>query len=372
MISRRTLLAGSLAAGAGPRLLRRAVAAEPIRMLLWWDYVGPEDIERYREQTGGDLFIRGIGANDEIFTFLRAGRNRYSVISPHQGLIGLLHELDLIQPINPAKLPHLSEIDPRFNDDRWFLIDGERYGVPLAYGSSPLVYNAATLPTPPAEWRDLLSPDYIGKLAMIDDGLGHLMHWSHALGFPDPSELTRDHLTELLAQLTVMKRSQVRLFTDSLGEMATALVRGEVLATTTGWEGLPLVEEAQGGDLRLAHPLPGDYGYIHALCIPADAPDVAGAHRFIDFMLQAEQQASLANRVKRAVINQEAVPLLAEPVRALYNYADLDAMLSLSPVLSFPPMTSPDGVATYLDWIQGWERIRLVKSKYASPTPTPG
>ena len=377
MISRRHLLGASLGAPlvatlGSPRSLA-AQGPEPIRMLLWWDYVTVETMDAYRAATGGELFVRGIGANDEIFTFLRAGRNRYSVVSPHQGVVRDLYDVGLIQPLDPAKLPRLAEVDPHFNDDRWFMIGEQRYGVPLTFGSSPLVYSAKHLPEPPAEWTDLFDQAFAGKLAMLDDGLGHLMHWSSALGLPDPSELTPNNLSRLLARLTTLKRDNVGLFSPSLGEITAALVRGDVLATTTGWEGIPMLPEAEGGDLRLAHPQPADYSFLHCLCIPADAPDVEGAHRFIDFMLSAEQQAALAMRVKRGVVNLAAVPLLSEPVRAYFDYDNLDATLTRSPLRSFPPTNeaSSDGIATYVDWVNGWERIRLVKMESVEPTPTP-
>ena len=345
---------------------RGARAAEPVRCLLWWDYITGETIEQFRAATGMDLFARGIGANDEIFTFLRAAPGRYSVVSPHQGLIRGLLDVGLLQPINPAKLPHLAEVDPRLDDDRWFTIDGRRYGVPLVYGTSPLVTSATTMPTPPAGWEELRSRAYRGKLGMLDDGLGHLFHWGGALGYPDPAAMTLDELTDLTADLVALKRDQVRIFTPSIGVIAAALASGEILAATTGWEGLPLVPEAAEGELRLSHPAPRDYGYLHALCIPADAPDVDGAHRMIDFMLQADQQAALATRVKRGVVNLGALPMLHDTVAPYIGHPDLDATLAASPVTAFPPLTGrEEGKATYVDWVNAWERVRLTASRNA-------
>ena len=367
MVNRRRVMVGMGAAAATPLLGRRAgSAAEPVRCLLWWDYVNNETIEQFQAATGAGLFVRGIGANDEIFTFLRAAPGRYSVVSPHQGLIRGLHDVGLIQPMDPAKLPHLAEIEPRFNGDRWFMVEGRRYGVPLVYGTSPLVSSAATLPTPPARWEELTTKAYRGKLGMLDDGLGHLSHWSAAIGLPDPAAMTLDDLAELTTDLVALKRDQVRIFTTSIGELAAGLASGEILATTTGWEGVPLLPEAAGSELRLSHPAPRDFGYVHALCIPAGAPDVDGAHRVIDFLLQADQQAALAARVKRGVVNLKALPLLDDRVASYVGYPDLDTALAASPITSFPPLTGrEEGRATYVDWVNAWERVRLTASKNA-------
>ena len=366
MVSRRGVMAGVGAAASGALLGRRVRGAEPVRCLMWWDYVTVETVDQYRAATGGELFARGIGANDEIFTFLRAAPGRYSVVSPHQGLIPGLLDAGLLQPVDPVKLPRLAEVDPRLNDDRWFLVDGQRYGVPLVYGNSPLVTNAETLPTPPASWDELTSDAYTGKLGMLDDGLGHLSHWSAALGYPDPAAMTLDDLSEVTKALIALRRDQVRLFTPWVGEIAAGLASGELLATTTGWAGMPLLPEAAGADLRLSHPGPRDYGYLHALCIPAGAPDVEGAHRVIDFMLGVDQQAALAARVKRGVVNLGALPMLDATVGPLVGYEDLNATLAASPITSFPPLTGrEEGKATYVDWVNAWERVRLTASKNA-------
>ncbi len=366
VMSRRRVIAG-MGAAISPLLGRRVgAAAEPVRCLLWWDYITRETIDQFRAATGDDLFARGIGANDEIFTFLRAAPGRYSVVSPHQGLIRGLLDVGLLQPIDPAKLPHLAEVEPRFDGDRWFAIDGQRYGVPLVYGSSPLVTSAKTLPTPPAAWEELRSKAYRGKLGMMDDGLGHLFHWSAALGYPDPSVLSLEDLAEVTAALVALKRDQVRIFTTSVGELAAGLASGELLAATTGWAGMPLLPEAAEGELGLSHPAPRDYGFVHALCIPAGAPDVDGAHRVIDFLLRADQQAALAARVKRGVVNLGALPLLDAMVAPYVGYPDLDATLAASPITAFPPLTGRDeGKATYVDWVNAWERVRLTASKNA-------
>ena len=365
MIDRRRVLAGTAGVAAASLSPRRPVsAAEPVRCLLWWDYVDGETIGQFRAATGGDLFARGIGANDEIFTFLRAAPGRYSIVSPHQGVVRGLHDVGLLQPIDPAKLPHLAEVAPRFDGDRWFAVDGRRYGVPLLYGTSPLVTSAATLPEPPAGWDELTGRAYRGKLGMMDDGLGHLLHWSHALGYPDPAAMTPADLAAVTTQLIALKRDQVGIFTTSIGEIAAGLASGDIRATTTGWEGMPLLPEATGADLRLSHPSPGDVGFVHALCIPAGAPDVDGAHRVIDFLLQADQQAALARRVKRGVVNLSALPLLDPTIVPYVGYPDLDATLLASPIASFPPLDdAASGVATYVDWVNAWERVRLTASK---------
>ena len=64
---------------------------------------------------------------------------------------------------------------PIFRNDPNINVDGKLYGVPFTWGGGPMVYDPAVIPTPPASWKDLLKPEYTGKVGMMDDPLGNMM-----------------------------------------------------------------------------------------------------------------------------------------------------------------------------------------------------
>jgi spermidine/putrescine-binding protein len=349
MIDRRRLLAGAAIA---PLVLRRpARATEPLRLLGWFNYIDQGVIDRFRVLSGIEVQLFTIGAYDEIFTQLRAGGlGFYSIIAPHHGLLPLLHRNGFVQPLDLNRIPRFPELNPRFFLPETTEIDGARYAVPLVFGTSPCIYNAALLPEPPAAWTDLDSPVFDGKVGMFDDGLGHFMQWGRVASTAtaprlDPSEFER---TVLL--LTSLKRNRVSHFTPFVNDLVAQLASGKAVVTTTGWEGMLFLPEAAGVDLRIARPAPGDYSWV----------------QFIDFMLSPEEQAALSMRIVRGVVHPGAGALIPEPLHSQLGYPDLDAVLAHSPILDFPPISeTADNAATYLDWVSSWERIRLIKSQAA-------
>ncbi|MER3437209.1 MAG: hypothetical protein C4346_06250 [Chloroflexota bacterium] len=112
--------------------------------------------------------------------------------------------------------------------------------------------------------------------------------------------------------------------------------------------------------MRITHPAPGDYSFCDNLCIPAEAPHVDLAHALINHFLAPESQAALMSRLLRGTVSRAAVPLLSETARGLYDYEDLDAVFAVSPLRGFPPLTDEgNGIATYVDWVKAWERVRF-------------
>jgi spermidine/putrescine transport system substrate-binding protein len=365
MINRRRLIA---AAAVTPLVLRRTAAGqEPLLVLGWEGYVDPPTIERFRDRTGLEIVLETIGAYDEIFERLRAGGvHQYSVVAPHHGLTAALHAAGLIQPLDLNQIPRLAEIDPHFSLPETTEIDGTRYAAPLLFGTCPAIYNADLLPEPPANWADLDSDAYTGKVAMLDDSFSHFNLWGRAVGAAKAPVLSADEMDATATILTNLKQDRVSHFTPFPHDLVAQLANGKAVISTTGWEGLTLLPERGAANLKIARMAPGDFSFVQTLAIPSAAPMRDAAHQFIDFMLSPEEQAALANRTTRGIVHPAAVGLIAEPVRSLTDYANLDAAFAQSPILPFPPLAeSPDGTASYLDWVLSWERIRTVKSNAA-------
>ena len=364
-IDRRRLLAGAATA---PLVIRRsASAAQPLRVLGWFNYIDEGVVDRFRELTGIEVQLFTVGAYDEIFTQLRAGGlGYYSVIAPHHGLLPLLHQDGFVQPLDLARIPRFLELNTSFLLPGTTEIDGARYAVPLVFGTSPCIYNAALLPEPPDAWTDLDSPIFDGKVGMFDDGLGHFMHWGRVASPATAPRLSPNGFAGTVERLTSLKQDRVSHFTPFVSDLVFQLANGKAVVTTTGWEGMLLLPEAAGVELRIARPAPGDYSWVQTLAIPAESPQAEAAHRFIDFMLSPEEQAALSTRIVRGVVHPGAAVLIPEPIRTLLGYPDLDAVLAHSPILDFPPIgEAADETATYLEWVTAWEQIRLVESEAA-------
>lgn len=373
--SRRAVLAGA-SAGLLSRTVERAAAQTTLRLLCWPPYDNAAASDGFRRAHDVAIRANHIGANDEIFTFLRAGGlGNYDVVTPSNGLVQPLAQAGLIQPLDLARLPNAAALLPRFQSPDWVTHDGQVYGVPLSWHTYPMVYNADLLPTPPESWLDLADGRFKGRIVMNDDVIAHVTTWNRALGAADPARVSKSQLNETVSLLISIKRDHARSYVGSLNEIAARLTTGGSWLSSTGQEIVPRLPEAAGANLRLARPRPGDFSVCDCLCIPAQAPQLDLAYAYLDHMISAEAQTALANAQYRGVVASPAIDLLATEVRELYAYDDLDAVFETSPLVGFPPLEADAGdTATYVDWVLAWDRIRFAPLQALNPpkpTPTP-
>lgn len=366
-VTRRHILAGGAAAGlAGlPGIFDWANAQEDegpprLRILGWSQHVDPQITARFRERTGAVIDVTPIGALEDVAVFLRAGGVGYfDLVIPTLGLLRPLAEAELTSALDDAALPNLDGLLPPFQRMDLTLQGDVRVGVPLLWGSLPLAYAPDAIENPPDTWLDLINPMYAGKVVMADDLLGHFWIWNRALGAPDPTRVTRGQLSQTATLLMDIKTNLAVRFESTVLGALRSVAEGRGALSTVGWQSAPLVPAADQHPLATRHPAPGDASFCDCLAVVRDAPQRELAHAFIDDMISAETQARLISRLRWGTVAAGAVDQLDLEVRDLYDYANLDGILSISPLYGYPPL-SDDGndTATYVDWVAAWDRIR--------------
>jgi spermidine/putrescine transport system substrate-binding protein len=371
-LSRRRVIggAGALTLGAaGAAWLRRSQSGaqnkgtnrRTLRLLCWPGYDDAAVSKPFREKYNVDVEADYIGANDEIFTLLRAGGvGAYDVVTPHNGIVKSLAAAGLIDPLDRGLLPNADDAFPRFHWPDWVTIGDAVYGAPFLWGTSPMVYAPAHVAAAPTAWLDVQAAKYRGRVVMTEDGFGHLLIWNAVMGHSDPTRVTIFDLNTTTDLLISIKQNRAAAYVSTMNDVARLLAAGTAWVSTIGWESAPYLPGAKGANLKTTHPRPGDYSFCDNLSLAKGAPNPDLAHAFIDHMLAPETQADLMNRLLRGTVNASAVALLNDMARGLYTYDDLDTVFALSPLRGFPPLEDTgDGIATYVDWVKSWERVRF-------------
>ena len=368
-LNRRSFLAGSL----GLTLLRRqdarAQADDPVlQMLCWAGYDDPAATTGFRVQS------QRIGANDEIFTFLRSGGpGRFDLVTPSDGVVQGLARVGLIQPLDLSRLSNIGNLLPRFQSPEWSMLDGLVYALPISWRTSPMIYNPTVIASPPSNWTDLSDPSFTGHIVMTDDVLSHFIVWNRALGATDPTRVTKSELEQTVQELQAVKRDRVALFVNNMTDLANELASGRSWVSTAGQENVLSFDVSRDANLQLARPAPGDFSVCDSLCIAAGAPNLDAAYAFLDHLISDEAQMALAERLYRGTVSSTAIAVLEPAVQSLYSYDNLDAVFAFSPLVGFPPLEADAGeIAAYVDWVVAWDRVRFTSMKaLLTPTPKP-
>ena len=246
---------------------------EPVlNVYNWSDYIAEDTVAKFEAETGIKVNYDVFDSNELVEAKLLAGGSGYDVVVPSGFFLERQVAAGLFLPFDKAKLPNLANMDP------------EVMATALNY-----------------------------------------------LGF-DPNSESADDLKKA-EDLLMSIRPYVRTVNSS--QYIDDLGNGEI-CLSIGYSGDVFIardaaSEANAG-VEVAYVIPkeGALKWFDLFAIPADAPHVDNAYKFIDFMLRPDIAAANSNYVFYASGNKAALELIDPEVKddpAIYPPADVSAKL---------------------------------------------
>ena len=307
--TRRSFLAGAGAAAAGLSFLPRTVPAseEPRLNFYNWDtYIGETTLADFEALTGIAVRMDLYADNDELFARLRAGNPGYDVIVPTNDFVERMIAAAMLMPLDHAAIPNLANIEPAFRDVAFD--PGRRHSIPYMWGTMGIGYRKSRCDGVPDSWRWLYDSDlYSGRCALQSEAATVLgaafKYMGHPLNTTDPK------LIAAAEALIVRQKPHLKLFAPDTGQ--DLLLSGEV-DIAMEWNGDILQAMAEDDDISYVVPREGSILWEDALAIPRGAPHPENAHAFINFILEAEAGAAIAQTIRYATPNAAAKALLPD------------------------------------------------------------
>jgi spermidine/putrescine-binding protein len=325
----------------------------------WQGYETPIKAGSFLKDNDIDFQPTFIASNEEIISKLQAGGvGKTDIITMYFGYLPLMADGGLLEPIDPAKIAQFGDLIPQFTSNDAIRKDGQLYGVPWNWGSLPLMYDPAAVPTAPGSWMDLMKPEFTKKVAMVDDPLGNLLIWGTVVtGKPMGTILTKAEMVQVIDKLIEIKTKHARAFFPSYGDMSDAFARNEVVVSAIGWEAVAVWTQAKGKTIKYTIPKEGTGMFMDCLCIPKDAPNIELSYKMINHVISAEPQKQFAAEQSAGITNLDTVPLLSKELVESYNYGDIDGFMQKARLQPVPPTESDGSVATYDDFLTEYQRL---------------
>jgi spermidine/putrescine-binding protein len=85
-----------------------------LNLYIWAQYVPRSVLDEFTARTGIKVNEDNFDSNETLLTKLQSGVTGYDLCVPSDYMVRILIAQKLIQPIDPAKVPNLANIDPRF------------------------------------------------------------------------------------------------------------------------------------------------------------------------------------------------------------------------------------------------------------------
>ena len=277
--------------------------AQSISVYNWGDYIEPEVLELFEQETGIEVIYETYETNEDMYAKIAMGGSSYDVIFPSDYMVERMIGEGLLQKINWDNIPNVKNIDPRFMNESY---DPESaYSVPYTWGTMGILYNTAMVEEAPTSWQTLMDETYTMDMLMLNsprDTLGiALIMCGHDINSTDPADL-EDAKNLLIEQKPMVLAYVVDEVKDKMiaGEASVALV----------WSGDATYCMDESDELDYVVPQEGSNIVFDAICIPANARNVEGAEKFIDFLCRADIAAMNYEYVGYAIPNTAAIELL--------------------------------------------------------------
>ena len=302
-VSRRGFLAGMGAVAAGISFLPREGFSAEEKMLNFynWDtYIGETTLEDFRKASGIEVKMDLFADNDELFAKLKEGNPGYDLIVPTNDYVERMIVADMLVPLDHSKIPNISNIDPVFRDAQFD--PGRKYSLPYMWGTIGIGYRKSKVDSVPDSWKWLYDSDrYSGRIALLADGGTVIQMGLKYMG--QPLNSTDPALIKKVETMLIRQKPHIKVFAEDNGQ--DLLASGEV-DLTMEWNGDILQVMAEDDDIGYAVPKEGGLLWQDCLCIPKGGPHPNNAHAFINFILDADAGAAIADFIQYATPNKAA------------------------------------------------------------------
>jgi spermidine/putrescine transport system substrate-binding protein len=314
--SRRAFLMGTGAMAVGMTFPKRFSLAEEEKKLNFynWDtYIGETTLADFKESTGNEVKMDLFADNDELFAKLKEGNPGYDVIVPTNDNLERMILAGMVMPLDHSKLPNMANIDAPFKDAAFD--PGRKHSVPYMWGTLGIGYRKSKVEGAVDSWKYLLDdPKYAGRISLLGDAQNvigaALKYLGYSFNSVNPDELKKAE------EILIANKKNIKVYADDNGQ--DLLVSGEV-DLAQEWNGDILQVMADDQDIAYAVPTEGSLLWQDTLAIPKGAPHPENAHAFINYVLDGEVGAKIAQTIQYATPNAAAKKLM--PKEYLENIA---------------------------------------------------
>lgn len=305
------------------------VVAQPsdtLYIYTWSSYIDQELVRTFQAKTGIKVIFDIFSSNEEMLATYQAGKGKiYSILYPSDYKVAQMIKLGYLQALDHARLPGMDNLFPRFQQSMHD--PGNRYSVPVSWGTTGLIYNSEKLSETPTDWNFLwkYKSKFERRLTLMDDVREVMGATLRSLGFsynstnPNEIKLAYERLLDL-------KPAIATFTTDAWKDQ---IIAGDLLIAM-GYSSDASLVMRQNPKLKYIVPRSGSSVWGDTMVIPKTAPNPDAAYEWMRFLLQPEVSAKLTERLLFATPSRAAFQQLPKSLQSNMSLFPPESQLSAS------------------------------------------
>lgn len=282
-------------------------SGEVVNVYNWGEYIDTDLLSQFEEETGIRVVYNTFETNEGLYSRLQS--ESYDVVIPSDYMIARMIDEGMLQKLNYDNIPNASLIDSKYTGLEYD--PAQEYSVPYTWGAVGIIYNSREVDESDiGSWDILWNPKYAGQTAMFDNSRDALGLTLKMLGCSQ-NTTNRDELRAAADKIIEGKENFQGFWMDQILEK---LPNEEILiAPYYNGDAVTMMED--NPDLAFYIPEEGTNVFVDAMCIPANAKNVANAEKFINFMCSTEAAAANADYIGYSSPQREVYEQLDDSVR---------------------------------------------------------
>ena len=313
--------AGGMMTAASETASHKAATNE-LNLFVWSDYVDPATVETFGKDNNINVTQAFYDSNEVLEAKILTGNSGYDLVAPSLSNVGRQIKAGAYQEIDKSQIPNYNNIDPELLKLMAQVDAGNKYAVPYFWGINTLAINQelvkkalASETLPENEWDLVFNPEYTKKLkscgiSFFDSPPEQLPLVLKYMG-KDPNS---ENPEEIKAAVDLLKtvHHDVKRYTSS--GYIDNLAQGE-LCVAIGYGGdlniaKRRAKETGNDNIVVLTPKTGVGIWVDSFMIPKGAKNVANAHKYINYTLDAKVAAKNGNFVTYAPASKPARELM--------------------------------------------------------------
>lgn len=250
----------------------------------WGEYIDPEVITMFEEETGIKVVYDEFETNEVMFPKVEAGASVYDVICPSDYMIQKMLDNDMLAEINWDNVPNAkANIGTQYYEQSKSFDPENKYSVPYCWGTVGILYNKTMVNGPIDSWNVLWDEQYKDNILMQDSVrdafMVSLKRNGHSMNSVNESELEAAK-NELIAQKPLVQAYVVDQVRDKM--------IGDEAAIGVIYSGEAIFTQRENPNLEYAIPKEGTNVWIDSWVIPKNCQNKENAEKWIDFMCRPD------------------------------------------------------------------------------------
>jgi spermidine/putrescine-binding protein len=260
---------------------RIEVTSQQLNLFVWTEYIPQDIVDCFELVYDIEINREEYSSNEEMYAKVEAGGTVYDLAQPSDYIIGVMIRNSALQKMDQSRLPNLKNIGPGF-----LKVPGDptgEYVVPYQAGTQAIVYDSATVTTPPTSWTDLWKPEYAGRMVFVDD-MRSVIAIALLVEGKDPNTTAAADLEAVKPRLQELVNN-IKIFDSDSPK--THLIAGDADLGYV-WNAEAELAAREKPSLRYAFPQEGAILWQDGWVMLKDAPHPDAAYAWMNYVLQGD------------------------------------------------------------------------------------